>query len=71
MRVFPHRAPASGPMSATTAKRTLSAMNHAEKRPLRTPQQRPENELVALLWVIAALLLVLDVVWWLGHQIYS
>jgi hypothetical protein len=58
-------------MSATTAKRTLSAMNHAEKRPLRTPQQRPENELVALLWVIAALLLVLDVVWWLGHQIYS
>ena len=49
----------------------LSVMNHAEKRHLRTPQQRPENELVALLWVIAALLACLDVVWWLGHQIYS
>jgi hypothetical protein len=49
----------------------LSVMNHAEKRPLQTPQQRPENELVALLWVVAALLAALDVVWWLGRQIYS
>jgi hypothetical protein len=58
-------------MSTATRVWTLSAMNHAEKRPLRTPQQRPENELVALLWVFAALLACLDVVWWLGHQIYS
>ena len=47
------------------AEPTLSAMNHAEKRP------RPENELVALLWVLAALLACLDAVWWLGHHIYS
>jgi hypothetical protein len=57
-------------MSEATTGRTLRAMNHAEKRPLRTPQQ-PEHELVALLWVIAALLACLDAVWWLGHQIYS
>jgi hypothetical protein len=58
-------------MSTPPPERMLSVMNHAEKRPLRTPHQRPENELVALLWVIAALLACLDVVWWLGHQIYS
>jgi hypothetical protein len=57
-------------MSEATTGRTLRAMNHAEKRPLRTPQQ-PEHELVALLWVIAALLACLDAVWWLGHQIDS
>ena len=49
----------------------LSVMNHAEKRPIRTPQERPEHELVALLWVIAALLACLDFVWRLGGQLYS
>jgi hypothetical protein len=44
-------------------------MNHAEKRPREAP--RPENELTAVLWVIAALLAALDVIWWLGHRIYG
>jgi hypothetical protein len=44
-------------------------MNHAEKRPHAPP--RPEHELTALLWVIAALLAALDALWWLGQQIYS
>jgi hypothetical protein len=69
MRVFPHAGAASGPMSRTAAERTLRVMNHAEKRPLREP--RPEHELTALLWVIAALLACLDVVWWLGEHMYS
>jgi hypothetical protein len=47
------------------------AMNHAEKRPLRTPHRRPEDELAALLWVIAALLACLNAVWWLGEHVYS
>jgi hypothetical protein len=45
-------------------------MNHAEKKPLGRPQ-RPENELTALLWVIAALLAALNYVWWLGNHLYS
>jgi hypothetical protein len=45
-------------------------MNHAEKRPLRTPR-RPVGELTVLLWVIAVLLACLNAVWWLGHQLYS
>jgi hypothetical protein len=57
-------------MSEATTERTLRAMNHAEKRPLRTPQRR-ENELTALLWVIAALLAALNYVWWLGNHLYS
>jgi hypothetical protein len=46
-------------------------MNHAEKKPLRTPQRRPEHELAALLWVIATLLACLNAVWWLGEHVYS
>jgi hypothetical protein len=46
-------------------------MNHAEKRPLRTTQRRPEHELAALLWVIATLLACLNAVWWLGEHVYS
>jgi hypothetical protein len=50
--------------------RTLWAMHHAEKRPLRTPQQ-PVGELTVLLWVLAGLLACLDAVWWLGQHLYS
>jgi hypothetical protein len=56
-------------MSRTAAGRTLRVMNHAEKRPIRGP--RPENELAALLWVIATLLACLDFVWWLGNHVYQ
>jgi hypothetical protein len=46
------------------------AMHHAEKQPFRAPQ-RPENELALLLWVIAALLACLDMLWWLGEHMYQ
>jgi hypothetical protein len=46
------------------------AMHHAEKKPFGAPQ-RPENELVALLWVLAALLACLVALWWLGEHLYS
>lgn len=68
---FPQPAPVCGPMCTATPGWMLSVMNHAEKRHLRTSHQRPENELVALLWVIVALLAALNAVWWLGQQIYS
>jgi hypothetical protein len=45
-------------------------MNHAEKQPFRAPR-RPENELAALLWVIATLLACLDAIWWLGEHMYT
>jgi hypothetical protein len=69
MRVFPYAVPACGPMHGASAEWTLRVMNHVEKRPLGNP--RPENELAALLWVIAALLACLDAVWWLGNHLYS
>jgi hypothetical protein len=52
-------------MPPKAAGRTVWAMNYTEKRP------RPQDELVALLWVLAALLACLDFVWWLGHHLYS
>jgi hypothetical protein len=56
-------------MPRTAEEWTLRVMNHAEKRHIRDP--RPENELAALLWVIATLLACLDFVWWLGNHVYQ
>ena len=35
------------------------------------PERPPENELTAFLWVLAVLIAVLELAWWLAGRLYS
>ena len=48
-------------MNASPTRRSLGA----------DPEPPPGNELAALLWIIAALLAVLEIVWWLFDRMYA
>jgi hypothetical protein len=37
----------------------------------REPDPPPGNELAAFLWIVAALIAVLEVVWWLFDRMYA
>ena len=42
------------------------------RRPIGSdPERPPGNELTALLWIVAALIAVLELAWWFAGRIYS